>query len=45
MKIEDVPGEPKRIVTVRRMGYKWNCGDAPGGPGENHADSTKAGVE
>lgn len=24
MKIEDDPGEPKRIVTVRRMGYKWN---------------------
>lgn len=23
-KIEDDPGEPKRIVTVRRMGYKWN---------------------
>ena len=23
MKIEDDPGEPKRIVTVRRMGYKW----------------------
>lgn len=25
MKIEDNPGEPKRILTVRRMGYKWNC--------------------
>ena len=24
-KIEDDPGEPKRIVTVRRMGYKWNA--------------------
>ncbi len=23
-KIEDDPGHPKRIVTVRRMGYKWN---------------------
>jgi len=23
-KIEDDPGEPKRIVTVRGMGYKWN---------------------
>lgn len=23
-KIEDDPGNPKRIVTVRRMGYKWN---------------------
>lgn len=26
-KIEDDPGEPKRIVTVRRMGYKWNTSD------------------
>lgn len=26
MKIEDDPGDPKRIVTVRRMGYKWNTG-------------------
>lgn len=27
MKIEDNPGEPARIVTVRGMGYKWNsCG-------------------
>lgn len=24
MKIEDNPGEPKKIVTVRGMGYKWN---------------------
>lgn len=24
MKIEDVPGEPNRILTVRGMGYKWN---------------------
>ncbi|MDO4305862.1 MAG: response regulator transcription factor [Eubacteriales bacterium] len=24
-KIEDDPGNPKRIVTVRRMGYKWNA--------------------
>lgn len=31
MKIEDDPGEPKRIVTVRRMGYKWSCEDASGG--------------
>lgn len=23
MKIEDDPGQPKRIATVRRMGYKW----------------------
>lgn len=23
-KIEDNPGDPKRIVTVRGMGYKWN---------------------
>jgi len=23
-KIEDDPGNPRRIVTVRRMGYKWN---------------------
>lgn len=26
-KIEDNPGEPQKIVTVRRMGYKWNTGD------------------
>lgn len=24
IKIEDNPSNPKRIVTVRRMGYKWN---------------------
>ncbi len=24
MKIEDDPGSPARIITVRRMGYKWN---------------------
>lgn len=24
-KIEDDPSSPKRIVTVRRMGYKWNA--------------------
>ncbi|MDD3340407.1 MAG: response regulator transcription factor [Lachnospiraceae bacterium] len=24
-KIEDDPGKPERIVTVRRMGYKWNA--------------------
>ncbi|AYE33905.1 response regulator transcription factor [Clostridium septicum] len=23
-KIEDNPGQPQKIVTVRRMGYKWN---------------------
>ncbi len=27
MKIEDVPSNPKRIITVRRMGYKWNTVD------------------
>lgn len=26
-KIEDDPGNPKRIITVRRMGYKWNSVD------------------
>lgn len=26
-KIEDDPGNPKRIITVRRMGYKWNTVD------------------
>lgn len=26
-KIEDDPGNPKRIVTVRRMGYKWNAAE------------------
>lgn len=26
MKIEDDPGRPERIVTVRGMGYKWNAG-------------------
>lgn len=26
-KIEDNPGEPHKIVTVRRMGYKWNTVD------------------
>ena len=26
-KIEDNPSEPKKIVTVRRMGYKWNRAD------------------
>lgn len=26
-KIEDNPGEPKKIITVRRMGYKWNTTD------------------
>jgi DNA-binding response OmpR family regulator len=24
MKIEDNPSEPQMILTVRRMGYKWN---------------------
>lgn len=27
MKIEDNPGEPRRIVTVRGMGYKWKTSD------------------
>lgn len=27
MKIEDDPGNPRRIITVRRMGYKWNTVD------------------
>lgn len=27
MKIEDNPGEPQMLVTVRRMGYKWNILD------------------
>lgn len=27
MKIEDDPGEPTKIVTVRGMGYKWNVAD------------------
>lgn len=26
-KIEEEPGNPKRIVTVRRMGYKWNAAE------------------
>lgn len=26
-KIEDNPGDPQKIVTVRRMGYKWNTVD------------------
>ncbi len=26
-KIEDDPGAPQKIVTVRRMGYKWNVPD------------------
>ena len=25
MKIEDNPSEPQMLLTVRRMGYKWNC--------------------
>ena len=28
MKIEDNPGQPERIVTIRRMGYKWNTRSA-----------------
>ena len=24
MKIEDEPGEPRMLLTVRGMGYKWN---------------------
>lgn len=27
MKIEDNPGEPHMLLTVRRMGYKWNVTD------------------
>ena len=27
MKIEDDPGNPEKIVTVRGMGYKWNTAD------------------
>ena len=27
-KIEDEPSEPRRIVTVRRMGYKWSTSGA-----------------
>ena len=27
MKIEDNPGEPQMLLTVRRMGYKWNIID------------------
>ena len=23
-KVEDDPANPRRIITVRRMGYKWN---------------------
>ena len=26
-KIEDTPSTPNKIVTVRRMGYKWNTMD------------------
>ena len=26
-KIEDAPARPEKIVTVRRMGYKWNTGE------------------
>lgn len=26
-KIEDIPAAPQKIVTVRRMGYKWNTAD------------------
>ena len=26
-KIEDNPGAPERIITVRGMGYKWNTAD------------------
>lgn len=29
-KIEDDPGAPKKIVTVRRMGYKWNTEEGGG---------------
>ena len=27
MKVEDNPSEPKMLLTVRRMGYKWNVTD------------------
>ena len=27
LKVEDNPGQPRLIVTVRRMGYKWNSID------------------
>lgn len=27
LKVEDNPGEPKMLLTVRRMGYKWNVID------------------
>lgn len=26
-KIEDNPGKPEKVVTVRRMGYKWNAAE------------------
>ena len=26
-KIEDNPGKPEKVVTVRRMGYKWNTAE------------------
>ncbi|MBS7008128.1 response regulator transcription factor [Anaerostipes sp.] len=29
-KIEDDPGKPEKIITVRRMGYKWNTADRSG---------------
>lgn len=32
-KIEDDPGKPERIVTVRRMGYKWNTSEKGGSRG------------
>lgn len=30
VKVEDDPSNPKRIITVRRMGYKWNSVDEGG---------------
>ncbi len=24
LKIEDEPGNPQMVLTIRRMGYKWN---------------------
>ena len=27
MKVEDNPSEPQMLLTVRRMGYKWNVLD------------------
>ena len=29
-KIEDDPSDPKKIVTLRRLGYKWNVPERTG---------------